>query len=95
MGLFFPQREDLSSQFSHMTVSHQSAGDASDLPSYYLHGALPTHSFAQSQQSYALALPGDSYVSSGMALAPPAALPPQTCSQQNNQVLIVIHLNLY
>ncbi|XP_017551336.1 cAMP-regulated phosphoprotein 21 isoform X1 [Pygocentrus nattereri] len=78
-------REDLSSQFSHMTLSHQSLGDVSDVSTYYLHGAPPTHSYTQPQHSYAPPLPADSYLSSGMGLAPPTAPPPQTCSQQNTQ----------
>ncbi|XP_072530961.1 cAMP-regulated phosphoprotein 21 isoform X2 [Salminus brasiliensis] len=75
-------REDLSSQFSHMTLNHQSSGDPSDPSACYLQGA---HSYAQPQNTYAPPLPVDSYINSGMALAPPTAPPLQTCSQQNTQ----------
>ncbi|KAI4871856.1 hypothetical protein NFI96_016404 [Prochilodus magdalenae] len=81
-------REDLSSQFGHMTLSHQSSGDGLDLSTYYLHGAPPAHGYAQPQHSYAPSLPPDSYINSGMAAAPPTAPPPQTCSQQNTQAPI-------
>lgn len=85
--LFSPQREDLSSQFSHMTLNQQSLGETSDMSNYYLHGAPPTHSYTQPQQNYAQPYPADSYMSSGMTLAMPTASPTQTCGQQSNQVL--------
>ncbi|XP_076865049.1 cAMP-regulated phosphoprotein 21 [Brachyhypopomus gauderio] len=71
-------REELSSQFSHMTLNHQSSGDASDVPAYYLHRAPPTHTYAQPQHNYAPPLLADSYSSSEMAAL-------QTCSQQSTQ----------
>ncbi|KAK3511680.1 hypothetical protein QTP70_014549 [Hemibagrus guttatus] len=78
-------REDLSSQFSHMALSHQSLGETSDLSSYYLHGAPPTQGYSQSQQNYAPPYPTDSYMSSGMTLAMPTAPPTQPCGHQSNQ----------
>ncbi|XP_053531392.1 cAMP-regulated phosphoprotein 21 isoform X4 [Ictalurus punctatus] len=78
-------REDLSSQFSHMTLNQQSLGETSDMSNYYLHGAPPTHSYTQPQQNYAQPYPADSYMSSGMTLAMPTASPTQTCGQQSNQ----------
>ncbi|KAB5530916.1 hypothetical protein PHYPO_G00134850 [Pangasianodon hypophthalmus] len=78
-------REDFSSQFSHMTLSHQSLGETSDLSTYYLHGTPNTHGYSQPQQNYAPPYPADSYMSSGMTLAMPAAPPTQTCGQQSNQ----------
>uniref|UniRef100_A0A8B9L0S5 cAMP-regulated phosphoprotein, 21 n=1 Tax=Astyanax mexicanus TaxID=7994 RepID=A0A8B9L0S5_ASTMX len=78
-------REDLSSQFSHMTLNHQSSAESLDPPACYLQGA---HSYAQPQHSYAAPLPVDSYLNSGMALAPPTAPPLQTCSQQNTQASV-------
>ncbi|XP_066531583.1 cAMP-regulated phosphoprotein 21 [Hoplias malabaricus] len=80
-------REDLSTQFSHMTLSHQSSGDASDLPAYFLQGPPQTHCYSQTQHSYAPPLPVDSYNNSGMSLTP-TALAPQTCSQQNTQTSV-------
>ncbi|XP_058233774.1 cAMP-regulated phosphoprotein 21 isoform X2 [Hemibagrus wyckioides] len=79
-------REDLSSQFSHMALSHQSLGETSDLSTYYLHGAPPTQGYSQqSQQNYAPSYPADSYMSSGMTLAMPTAPPTQPCGHQSNQ----------
>ncbi|XP_053469213.1 cAMP-regulated phosphoprotein 21 isoform X3 [Ictalurus furcatus] len=78
-------RDDLSSQFSHMTLNQQSLGETSDMSTYYLHGAPPTHSYTQPQQNYAQPYPADNYMSSGMTLAMPTASPTQTCGQQSNQ----------
>ncbi|KAF7691203.1 cAMP-regulated phosphoprotein 21 isoform X1 [Silurus meridionalis] len=78
-------REDLSSQFSHVTLSHQSLGETSDLSTYYLHGAPPTHNYTQPQQNYAPPYAADGYMSSGMTLAMPATQPTQNCGQQSNQ----------
>ncbi|TSK31381.1 cAMP-regulated phosphoprotein 21 [Bagarius yarrelli] len=78
-------REDLSSQFSHMTLSQQTLGETSDLSNYYLHGAPPTHSYSHPQQNFTPSYPADSYMSSGMMLAMSTASPTQTCGHQNNQ----------
>ncbi|KAM9494449.1 cAMP-regulated phosphoprotein 21 isoform 2-T2 [Clarias gariepinus] len=78
-------REDFSSQFGHMTLSHQSVGETSDLSTYYLPGAPPPHSYTQPQQSYAPPYPSDSYMGSGMTLATHTAGPTPTCGQQTNQ----------
>lgn len=86
--LFSLQREDLSSQYSHMTLSHSSLGETSDLSTYYMHGAPPTHSYTQPQQTYASPYTADNYMSSGMTLAMATAQPTQTCGQQSNQVLL-------
>lgn len=83
--LFSPKREDLSSLFSCMTLNQQSLGETSDLSTYYLHGAPPTHSYSQPQQTYAPPYPADSYMGSGMTLAMSS-----TCGQQSNQVLIIL-----
>ncbi|XP_060798069.1 cAMP-regulated phosphoprotein 21 isoform X3 [Neoarius graeffei] len=80
-----PSREDLSSQFSHMTLSHQSLGETLDMSTYYLNGAPSTHSYSQPQQNYAPHYSAENYMSSGMTLAMPAALPTQTCGQQSSQ----------
>lgn len=88
--LFSTQREDLPSQFSHMTLNHQSLGETSDIPTYYLHGAPSTHSYPQPQQNYVPTYPAESYISSGMTLAMPTAPPTQTCGQQSNQVRITL-----
>ncbi|XP_051992463.1 cAMP-regulated phosphoprotein 21-like isoform X2 [Xyrauchen texanus] len=81
-------REDLTSKFGHMMLSHQSSGDLPDMPSYYMQGAPPTHSNAQPHHSYAPCHHSDCYVSPGMTLAHPTALPPQTHGQQSNQVSV-------
>ncbi|XP_051527364.1 cAMP-regulated phosphoprotein 21-like [Myxocyprinus asiaticus] len=81
-------REDLTSKFAHMTMSPQSSGDLPDMPSYYMQGAPPTHSYAPPHHSYAPSHHSDSYVSPGMTLAPPTAPPPHTHSQQSNQVSV-------
>ncbi|KAF4073934.1 hypothetical protein AMELA_G00248980 [Ameiurus melas] len=78
-------REELSSQFSHMTLSQQPLGETSDMSTYYLHGAPPSHGYTQPQQNYAQPYPADSYLGSGMTLAMPTASPTQTCGQQSNQ----------
>ncbi|XP_060753548.1 cAMP-regulated phosphoprotein 21 isoform X1 [Tachysurus vachellii] len=79
-------REDLSSQFSNMALSHQSVGETSDVSSYYLQGAPPTLGYSQPQQNYAPPYPADNYMSSGMPLALPTAQPTQPCGHQSNQV---------
>ncbi|XP_026855545.2 cAMP-regulated phosphoprotein 21 isoform X2 [Electrophorus electricus] len=81
--LFSPQREDLSSQFSHMTLNRQSSGDLSDVPTYCLHRAAPSHNYAQPEHNYAPPFSADSYISSEMAV-----LPTQTCGQQSAQASI-------
>uniref|UniRef100_A0A4W4EU77 SUZ domain-containing protein n=1 Tax=Electrophorus electricus TaxID=8005 RepID=A0A4W4EU77_ELEEL len=76
-------REDLSSQFSHMTLNRQSSGDLSDVPTYCLHRAAPSHNYAQPEHNYAPPFSADSYISSEMAV-----LPTQTCGQQSAQASI-------
>lgn len=73
-----------------MALSHPSLGETSDLSTYYMHGAPPTHGYTQPQQTYAPPYPADSYMSSGMTLAMATAPPTQTCGQQSNQVLITL-----
>lgn len=79
-------REDISAQFSHMTLSRQSSGDLPDMSSFYMQGAPPTHSYAPPHNSYVPSHHSDSYMSPGMTLAPPTAPPPQT--QQSSQVSV-------
>ncbi|KAK1805099.1 hypothetical protein P4O66_019456 [Electrophorus voltai] len=76
-------REDLSSQFSHMTLNRQSSGDLSDVPTYCLHRAAPSHNYAQPEHNYAPPFSADSYISSEVVV-----LPTQTCGQQSAQASI-------
>lgn len=74
----------MTSKFGHMTLSRQSSGDLSEMTSYYMQGAPPTHSYAPPHHGYH----SDSYMSPAMALATPTVPPPQTLGQQSNQVLL-------
>lgn len=79
-------REDIASKFGHMSLSRQSSGDLPEMTSFYMQAAPATHSYAPPHQSYAPSHHSDSYMSPGMALAPPTVPPPQSHGQQSNQV---------
>ncbi|XP_057209924.1 cAMP-regulated phosphoprotein 21 [Triplophysa rosa] len=81
-------REDIVSKFGHMTLSRQSSGDVPEMTSYYMQGAPPTHSYPPPHHGYAPSHHSDSYMSPAMALATPTVPPPQTPSQQSNQVSV-------
>lgn len=79
-------REDISTKFGHMALSHQSSADPQEMSSFYMQGAPPTHTYAPPLHSFAPSHQSESYMSPGMTLAPPTAPPPQ--NQQSSQVSV-------